>query len=348
MDRLKRVRSLPAWTLPVLRWVLGIGLVAFLLARFNLAEVGRTLAGADLRLAIPGIIGLVAVHLLGAATWRMLAARLGDHRLGWRRTVRTYYIAQGLGSLTPANLGSDAYRAVAVAGEGARWRDGLLPIVVQRITASAALATLGVIAAARLPDGVDLVPVVAGAAGLLVIGSSLVLLLLRRPGNRPAGVTGPGAWAGSTAPRRQDLAGASVLGLALGVLFHAASIGLSLILVASLGEGRDPAAVVAALAVARLSILVPISPSGLGVQEGALSLLFMRIGLPAEVALAAALLNRVALVATVALGTVLLASGRGVRPTATRGAARGRDGTSSLPIGQEQARARNPSPVARR
>lgn len=314
MVRLTRGRRAPTWAMPMVRWALGIGLVAFLLTRFDPGEVGRTLAGAQLRLAVPAIVGLVAVHMLGAATWRLLALRLGRHRLGWWRTVRIYYIAQGLGSLTPANLGSDAYRAVAVAGESARWRDGLLPIVVQRITASAALALLGVVAAAWLPGGSDLEPVVAGAAAVLVLGSSMAVLLLRRPGRGeargPVRGTGPGTGAASPAPRRRDLARAGGLGLALGLAFHAVSIGLSFALVASLGPVPDVPAVLAALAVARLSILVPISPSGLGIQEGALSLLFLRIGLPAEVALAAALLNRLALLLTTALGSLLLTTGR--------------------------------------
>ncbi|HLA65369.1 MAG TPA: lysylphosphatidylglycerol synthase domain-containing protein, partial [Candidatus Saccharimonadales bacterium] len=62
------------------------------------------------------------------------------------------------------------------------------------------------------------------------------------------------------------------------------------------------------LAVARLSILIPFSPSGLGFQEGALAMLFVGIGLPADVALAAALLNRIALVMTTLLGFGLLVS----------------------------------------
>jgi uncharacterized protein (TIRG00374 family) len=59
--------------------------------------------------------------------------------------------------------------------------------------------------------------------------------------------------------------------------------------------------------VARLALTVPISPSGLGFQEGALSVLFVGLGLPAETALAALLLSRVSLLATTVIGAAAMA-----------------------------------------
>lgn len=58
---------------------------------------------------------------------------------------------------------------------------------------------------------------------------------------------------------------------------------------------------------------MPFSPSGLGVQEGVLALLFSGIGLSAEVALAASLLSRLALMVTTLAGGILLTRGRPVR-----------------------------------
>ena len=106
------------------------------------------------------------------------------------------------------------------------------------------------------------------------------------------------------------LVGPAWLGIGLGLVFHAGSIVLSYALVAAITPVRDPLPVIGCIAVARLSILLPISPSGLGFQEGALSLLFLRIALPAETALAAALLNRVALLVTSGLGVALLLARR--------------------------------------
>jgi glycosyltransferase 2 family protein len=324
---------IPGWAGFAARWMIGIGIVVVLLTRFDLGEVARVLGRADLRLALPAILGLVGMHLVGAATWRLLAISLGRHRLPWRRAVRTYYVAQGLGSLTPANLGSDAYRAAAVGPEQARWRDGLVPIVVQRITSTVALGALGVAALIWLPAGSSLGGLVAGAALVLVIGSSLLVLFLRWPSSSGL-VAARGATPEPAPPRLaiNDVAAGAGVGFALGLAFHAGSIGLSLLLVMAVSPVRDPVAVLACLAIARLSILVPIAPSGLGIQEGALTLLFLRIGLPAEVALAAGLLNRMALLATAGIGGALLATDRrhGRERAAVVAAARER-GSSSLP-----------------
>ena len=81
---------------------------------------------------------------------------------------------------------------------------------------------------------------------------------------------------------------------------------------------------IASIAVARLTILIPLSPSGLGFQEAALSVLFLQIGLSPEMALATALLNRLALVLTVALGTALIVGRRsGTRSDSYQGTAQG-------------------------
>jgi uncharacterized membrane protein YbhN (UPF0104 family) len=293
---------LPGWTVPALRWALGVGIVAVLLLRFDVGEVASELRATRLELAVPALAGLVAIHLIGAATWRLLAIRLGDRRLTWAQTVRTYYIAQGLGGLTPGNIGADAYRVYsAPAGIGA-WRSTVRPIVVQRVTSSAALAGLGLAALTLLPPSVDVRFVVAASAVLLAVGSSLLVFFLRRAANSEDVHTRQQATRGA-------LGWAIAAGLLLGLAFHAGAIGLSYLLVASITPIAEPGQVLACLAIARLSILVPISPSGLGFQEGALSYLFLRIGLSPQTAIAAALLNRLALLATVALGGLLLATG---------------------------------------
>ena len=76
----------------------------------------------------------------------------------------------------------------------------------------------------------------------------------------------------------------------------------------------------AALAVARLAIAIPLSPSGLGFQEGALSALFVGIGLSPATALAALLLARVSLLTTAIAGAVAFGTVSGVSSPRGRGA----------------------------
>jgi len=306
----------PTWL--VLRWAVGIAIVIVLLLRFDTRGIATELSDADLRLAFPALIGLVAIHVLGALTWRDLARRLSAIRLGLGETIRRYYIAQAIGALTPANLGADAYRLIAADAVDGRydWRQMLRPVVVQRITSSIALAGLGLSAFALLPAGgmangaaLAILVLAGGSSALLIaLQSGRFARLLRfpwQPGTTQPRAASSGPKSAGQAGRRASMEAVAV-GLGLGLAFHAGSVLLSYVLVLSVGVTGPPLLVLACLVVARLSILIPISPSGLGIQEGALSLLFLSIGLPAEAALAASLLNRLALVVTTLLGATLM------------------------------------------
>ena len=293
----------------VVRWTIALALLLVVLSRFDLAAVGTRLASVDARLAAVGIFGLVAVHLVGALSWRRLLNRLAGVRLDWPSTIRLYYAAQAVGAVTPGNLGADVYRVAAVdagAGRGAV----ALPIVVQRVTSIAALIVLGGLGALALPMvggallAASAAVVLAGLIATVAIlvawarwGGGAVARLTRRLGVGERTLADSGAWASVA----RD-------GFGLGLLFHVVSLALGLILVAAV----DPATagrtvdVLAALAVARLSLAIPISPSGLGIQEGALGLLFVQMGLEPDVAMAAMLLNRLALVGAVLGGAIAL------------------------------------------
>jgi uncharacterized membrane protein YbhN (UPF0104 family) len=271
--------------------MIGAALVGLLLWRFDPAAVLDRLAGADLRLVAPAVAGLVAVHLVGAIAWRQLSILLTGHVLPWSVALRLYYVGQGLGNLTPANLGADAYRLVALANGAEGWRGAAVPIAVQRAGSVVALAVLGLsgLLVLAVPD----IPPRGLALGGVVValGVCVALGLVLR------------------SERLRRLPGAGLLSLGAGLVFHAVSLGLSLALVAALGPVDSPIPVLAALAVARLAILVPFSPAGLGFQEGALAALFVGIGLSPNVALAAALLARLGLLATTGVAAVLLGLG---------------------------------------
>jgi uncharacterized membrane protein YbhN (UPF0104 family) len=302
------------------RWALGLAIVGFLLLRFDIRAVAGTLQQVDLRLAVPAILGLVAVHLLGAVAWHDLSIRLANVRLGWWQTITHYYAAQALGSVTPANLGADAYRLAAVREPTRGWVTLLLPIVVQRVTSYVSLSLISLAALALLPRSSSTLPIVITGAGLILL-STAVLLIVRRPHLF--------AWPLRLLPQRmrpilqrttlsaRDWIAALTSGMSLGFAFHLGSIAMVYLLVVALGWRGAAGPVLACIAVARLAILIPLSPSGLGLQEAALSVLFLQIGLSAEMALATAILNRLALVATMALGAALMVSGR--TGTLTRG-----------------------------
>ena len=309
---LRSVRSRPQ-LVAVARWVLGCAIVGFLLLRFDAGAVARALQRVDFRIAAPAILGLIAIHLVGAVVWHDLSIRLARVRLRWWPTITHYYAAQAVGSMTPANLGADAYRLAAGRGPAGGWTTLLLPIVVQRVTSQVALSLVALAALAILPASPSTLPILLLGAGLL-IGSSGVLVLFRHP-RLLGGLSRllpermrPGLRT-DTVPALDWLA-ALTNGTSLALAFHLGSIAMVYGIVVALGGSADPGPVMACIAIARLSILIPLSPSGLGFQEAALSVLFTQIGLSPELALATALLNRLALVGTMALGAALIVSGQ--------------------------------------
>ena len=73
-----------------------------------------------------------------------------------------------------------------------------------------------------------------------------------------------------------------------------------------------------AIAIARLSLAVPLTPNGLGVQEGTLAALLTAMQISAQPALAAMLLARLSTVLLAAIGVALMVRGQRGRPLASR------------------------------
>jgi len=305
------------------RWALGIGVLVLLVVGLNGAEIGARIGSANGALVAIGVLGLTAIHALGAAAWMILCRQLGGLRLDWAAGLRVYYSAQALGGVTPANIGGDAYRVVVVRKAGLGWGAAVAPVLVQRATSYLALALLAIpalallAASSRIPQpilagGILLCGLAAGlAATMLFAPARLAALTSRMPWNRGRAGAGvqfdPAEWA---RPPSRSVAMAT----GLGVAFHVGSVLLTALLVAAVDPSATGPAVLAAITIARLSLALPILPSGLGANEAILALLFAGLSLSPQTALAALLLGRVALVLTTALGTVLLLFGRqGIR-----------------------------------
>lgn len=302
-----------AWS--ALRWAIGAAVVAVLVVTLDPAQLAASLSHADLRVAVLGIAALTAVHLIAAETWRLLCRRLVHTRLDWTDAVRRYFVAQALGGLTPANLGGDLYRVQAMRSISGSYAAATAPVAVQRATSYGALSGLAVIAVVFLVIGREInaalaIPALVVAA--LTLASSAVLIGGWRWARRGRAALMRRFLSEAAADldhERDRLPSAILIGLGLGALFHAASIAATALLLASVDGGAVTPAAIAALAVARLAIAIPISPSGLGFQEGALSALFVGIGLSPATALAALLLARVSLLTTAIAGAVALGAG---------------------------------------
>jgi uncharacterized membrane protein YbhN (UPF0104 family) len=293
------------------RPALGVGLLAVVIASVSPGEVVARLSSANLWLALPAVIGLTAMHTVSAAGWRAILARVGGVKLSWRRALSLYYAAQAIGGITPANVGGDIHRVASLRSSGQGWKASVAPVVIQRATSYLALSVLSLVGilllAARLEVATSVVIAglfftcsVAFAAWILLYPPAplrgLHTRLLTTIGGTDDGDGAPFVHVGS----------AVLLGMGQGLAFHAGSIGLTWILVMAVDPGAPWLPVVAALAVARLGTAVPFVPSGLGVQEGVLGVLFIGLHLPPDTALAAMLLARLSLLLTTASGAALL------------------------------------------
>lgn len=304
----------------LLRIGLGLAILVGVVAVVDPSRVAAVVAAADLRVAIPAVIGLTAAHAVMAIGWRRMVVQRGGPRLPLASTLRAHYAAQGVGSITPGNLGSDVHRAAALRRAGQPWTVAVEPLVVQRATSYLALSLLAAVGLVILSAATDasgaIVLAGAAAAAVLLAATWLVLVpvgpaeglrarLLARLGQPDAGSTPHEPWPVLTT------------GFLSGLLFHAGSIGLTWLVVLAVDPALATWPMLAALAVARLSLAVPISPSGLGVQEGALVAIVVGMQLAPEPVLGAMLVARLSTLVVALLGAGLLLGGvHGVAPPA--------------------------------
>jgi uncharacterized membrane protein YbhN (UPF0104 family) len=286
---------------------------------FDGAEVWARIRSANGPLVVTAVLGLTAVHAVGAFCWAMLCRRLGGLRLGWSTALRVHYAAQALGGITPANIGGDAYRVVAARGAGPGWGAAVAPVLVQRATSYLALAILALPAIAFLSTELrSSDPILLPALLLCGLAGAVAIVMLAAPGSL-ARLLPRVPW---VRPPLRSVAMATALGLT----FHAMSVLLTALLLAAVDPSTVGAPVVAAIVVARLSLAIPILPSGLGANEAILALLFASLGMAPQVALAGLLLGRMALVLTTLIGAGLLLFGRQGIPGGTAAAQEARQG----------------------
>jgi uncharacterized membrane protein YbhN (UPF0104 family) len=286
----------------LLRVLIGAALLAVVVSTIDLKTTLAKAQGANIWIVLFAVAGLTGIQVIGAVAWREIARLLIGVRFPWRTALGSYYVAQALGGLTPANVGGDAYRVYTHREAGQDWSNAALPVLVQRGTSFLGLAGLGTAGLLLLPSAAGIgAPLLVGGVVLAVVLGIPVGLLLRR---RTIPLTGL---------PRPALPRALAVGLGLALVFHAAAIVLSYLLVVAVEPGAGSLAVIGAIAIARLAIAIPLSPSGIGFQEGALALMFVSLGLRAETAVAASLLGRLSLLSTGAVGAAVVVS-RGRQP----------------------------------
>jgi uncharacterized membrane protein YbhN (UPF0104 family) len=300
----------------LLRVAFGVVVLAAVLVTTNIGEVVSAVVRADLWLVIPGLVALVAVHVIPALAWRRMSREIShesreDARpdLGRGHAIRLYYAGQALGGITPANLGGDVYRVAAMRRSGVDVASAALPVAVQRGTSFLSLSVLGLAGLLWLGlssgIGSNGPPIAIGLAAAIAVVVGLASIVLIAPPRWLRGRLGP-----TVLPRASGRVGRRIagIGLATGAAFHAVAIVATWLILLATDRGLATPAVLAAVAAARLSLAVPVSPSGIGVGEGVLAALVGASGGAAAPAVAGLLVTRLALVATTVIGATLIAT----------------------------------------
>jgi glycosyltransferase 2 family protein len=277
-------------------------------------HVASQLRDVNWLLAAPALIGLIASHLFQVQTWRLLSQRMCNHNLPRVKAAMAYFAGQAFGSFTPGNIGGDVYRASALRSESVGWRLAAAPILGQRLASYTSLLLIAALVGwLRLAALVSVAGLLALTVATVLLGSVAIkkvseFLVPRVRRMLFADV----AESASISKLAHDYTPAFLLP----VLFHVTGVVLSYVLLLSLGETPALFPTLGVLVLVRVATLMPITPFGLGVQEGSLVLLLPMLGVSADAALALSVLSRLSMLGTVMLGITAFLATR-VRTAAT-------------------------------
>ena len=250
----------------------------------------------DRPLLLLASIAMSAVGVLaGALRWSVLL-RLANVRIPLGRAMQLQMTSLFFNTAIPGNVGGDLVKSAYAAREAepAKRPTVFLIVFVERMLGLGGLIIVaGVVIILRGPvlwndpQLRDLAIAVAALAGVTVVAPAVLIAVVRRSGERLE------AWTGGTtrfaklagqlvAAARLVSAGPKNLGIALGISMsvHALSMMFFAALAAAITARDVPYSAVASIyPLGILTIVVPISPGGIGVGHVAFDRLFAMIGI---------------------------------------------------------------------
>ena len=303
----------------MIRWVklaIGVGLLAALALSMDWRAIATALARADLVILATATLVLGLNMPVSSFKWGLLLRAQGI-RPGQLAMLRAYWIGSFAGNYLPGNVGGDVVRAVVI-----RCRDRpaevISSIVVERLTGLFMLLLLAAacLLAAPMPFAAAglLQPLWLLVLGLLAALAGMVLAalfgqpILARCAGR-AGLVGKVAvkslklsQAAGRYLNRPSLLLATVL---VSAVFYFILVLFQLLVLRALAAPVSFAQVALIAPIIPLVGMLPIAPNGLGLVEVAFTALYSQLGVPQEIAFAAALLRRAIATALSMVGGLL-------------------------------------------
>ncbi len=329
--RVRRIRALASG--PAVRAAVTIIVLLVVIRGVDGADLGALLGSFEPAYFAIAVLVAALASGLGALGWKSLLDAL-DVTLPHKEVGRLYVIGLFFALFTPGGVAGDVVRTHELQRRSSRGVEGFTSILVARILSVVTLAVLGAVSAmAILPELVSSqVTVGVLGASVLVLG---VLLMSGRP-LRPVAERLPwrriarvaGEFLESVEVLRKHpraLVAASLLYILHHLLIVTAIFFAALALDVDISFGWA----LALVPIARVLVLLPLSISGLGVQEAAFVVLFKQVGLEPAAAFSLSLLSQVALmVVPLAGGAVYMLRGRSaaVRNAAQQDSAATRSG----------------------
>ncbi len=286
MARAEDRRSPRKWLL----WAVGIILVALLLRQVDLAEVAVHLANASPAPLLSALLLLFPLIGIKALRWLVVTKRTADRSM-YAGALAAYFAGLLLGFVTPGRLGEFWRAHFARKRFGVSWPNALQGVLVDRLLDLALLLGVGGAAVlALLPQRVW-----SEGAGWAAISVSIIVILglLLAPRSLVRGLRamldriGRGGQLVDWLEQLETVSlSRTLIALGLTILAYGIFFAQGILLARAIGIQIGMFTIVFSVAIASLAALLPVSVSGLGTREWALTYLLGAVGVPLDQSLA--------------------------------------------------------------
>jgi len=265
----------------LLKLAVSVVTIALLVHLIDVDQVTALVRRARLELLALSAAALIGQTAISAFKWRLLLRAQGAD-VGYPALLQAYLIGDFVNLFAPGVVGGDAYRAAWLRQHTGTLGTALPSIIVDRLTGLSALLLV-----ASLGLGAIFLPRYAWAVGAAVLIALVVGYLLaigpvdrwlgRRPGGRLGGVVAMARLAiGQIKPSRTLVA----VGL-LSLVFQFNTVAILWLYAQAMRLSIDFSQLLLAVPTVSVLEMVPISVNGIGLREGAFSLLLGQMGVPA-------------------------------------------------------------------
>ncbi|MCC6168866.1 MAG: flippase-like domain-containing protein [Caldilineaceae bacterium] len=304
------------WNL--VKLAIGVGLLVFLYSRLeDPAALWQQMLQADKRLLFLGALCYASAVALSGFKWGVLLRAAGI-QVTLRRLLAYQWVAEFFNNFLPAQVGGDVMRGYAVATDTRRTADAAASVLIDRFIGlavfmlAAALGSAGMLVWGR-PDGMPFSPeqrvtvqlVALGSGGItLALAAMLVALLSRRLKSLVERILLRLPVLRAAAPFWHKVAAAfNVYRHAYDALLWAALGSILIVLLTSVNIWLIARAIqpgsISLLEVLTINpiivfvaLIIPLSPGGLGVRQGAFAATFLLMGAGSELGFAVGLLQQ--------------------------------------------------------